>query len=453
MDSANVPASEVDSISSESSNNVTNLTSTDEDQPQKLTPHDEESLIPVTSQTETLTPSSSDQSPSEQEDTQAKSNSESKDQIEQDAEQEITEHQSAKTTFFPKHKFMFTSEETESNTNANAKIYITAEEDRRRRRHIMKKKLERQAALKDNAKNDDGYSSDDDSRTRHHRASSVSDVEDEKDLYYKNLKYFNKSKLVKEKSHGTEEDFDDDDDDDDEDEYYYFNDDYKSPEKEEEGSRHPRIMVKGVPISRSLSRAGGQRHRSALNELPSSSPAREFTPQVAFDTVGNKEATDFSLTLRYKHQDYEYSRSSRTFMCGTDNNKYSENAVSWLIRELVEDGDEVVCFRVVENGKLFILCFVLFVYLYFGVVVFSFFWFNFMKKKFWALNSLNYRDHGTEYPNRMKSISNKSSDKTPFSLTRYSARNRHIPRNSFSAYVKKTINFFFVLFLPFQYPL
>lgn len=71
--------------------------------------------------------------------------------------------------------------------------------------------------------------------------------------------------------------------------------------------------------------------------------------RVSFDTFDNKDATDFSLTLKSKHKDYTYSRRSRTFLCGTDQNDYSEFALEWLIDELVDDGDEIVCLRVVDK--------------------------------------------------------------------------------------------------------
>ena len=34
-----------------------------------------------------------------------------------------------------------------------------------------------------------------------------------------------------------------------------------------------------------------------------------------------------------------------------DKNSYSEYALDWLLEELVDDGDEVVCFRVVEKDS------------------------------------------------------------------------------------------------------
>ncbi|KAG0127694.1 hypothetical protein HOY82DRAFT_567450 [Tuber indicum] len=76
-----------------------------------------------------------------------------------------------------------------------------------------------------------------------------------------------------------------------------------------------------------------------------------FLKRVSFDTFDNKDASDFSLTLKSKHRDYAYTRRSRTFLCGTDQNDYSEFALEWLIDELVDDGDEVVCLRVVDKDS------------------------------------------------------------------------------------------------------
>lgn len=68
-----------------------------------------------------------------------------------------------------------------------------------------------------------------------------------------------------------------------------------------------------------------------------------FDPDLApiFDTM--------SLTLNRKHKDYEYTKRSRTFLCGYDDNEYSRYALEWLVDELVDDGDEIVCLRAVED--------------------------------------------------------------------------------------------------------
>ncbi|KAL2377889.1 hypothetical protein RJZ90_006406 [Blastomyces dermatitidis] len=85
--------------------------------------------------------------------------------------------------------------------------------------------------------------------------------------------------------------------------------------------------------------------------LTPSHDASAYNRGVSFDTFDNRDATDFSLTLNYKHRDYHPTRRSRTFLCGTDQNDYSDFALEWLIDELVDDGDEIVCLRVVEKDS------------------------------------------------------------------------------------------------------
>ncbi|KAL2872524.1 universal stress protein [Aspergillus lucknowensis] len=80
-------------------------------------------------------------------------------------------------------------------------------------------------------------------------------------------------------------------------------------------------------------------------------PPRTYERGVSFDTFDNPDAADFSLTLNYKHKGYQLTRRSRTFLCGTDQNDYSDFALEWLIDELVDDGDEIVCLRVVEKDS------------------------------------------------------------------------------------------------------
>ncbi|KAL4913288.1 hypothetical protein BDW62DRAFT_168006 [Aspergillus aurantiobrunneus] len=80
-------------------------------------------------------------------------------------------------------------------------------------------------------------------------------------------------------------------------------------------------------------------------------PPQTYERGVSFDTFDNPDAADFSLTLNYKHKGYQLTRRSRTFLCGTDQNDYSDFALEWLIDELVDDGDEIVCLRVVEKDS------------------------------------------------------------------------------------------------------
>ncbi|EFW16020.1 hypothetical protein CPSG_07647 [Coccidioides posadasii str. Silveira] len=88
-----------------------------------------------------------------------------------------------------------------------------------------------------------------------------------------------------------------------------------------------------------------------LRRIPSPPPPSSYNRGVSFDTFDNRDAPDFSLTLNYKHKDYQNTWRSRTFLCGADQNDYSDFALEWLIDELVDDGDEIVCLRVVEKDS------------------------------------------------------------------------------------------------------
>ncbi|ORY84996.1 hypothetical protein BCR37DRAFT_333854, partial [Protomyces lactucae-debilis] len=77
-------------------------------------------------------------------------------------------------------------------------------------------------------------------------------------------------------------------------------------------------------------------------------PDGRFTKRVSFDTFSNPDASIYSLTLKMKHKDYKYTRRSRTFLIGFDNNEYSTSALEWLIDTFADDGDEIIALRVVE---------------------------------------------------------------------------------------------------------
>jgi hypothetical protein len=89
--------------------------------------------------------------------------------------------------------------------------------------------------------------------------------------------------------------------------------------------------------------------RESSKRMASPPPPSHYHRGVSFDTFDNKEASTESFTLRYKHRDYSSSARSRTFLCGTDAKDYSEYALEWMIDELVDDGDEIVCLRVIER--------------------------------------------------------------------------------------------------------
>ncbi|KAK0099621.1 hypothetical protein ONS95_013482 [Cadophora gregata] len=87
----------------------------------------------------------------------------------------------------------------------------------------------------------------------------------------------------------------------------------------------------------------------ALTEDASTS---RFQHHVSFDNFAGGEGTaknSISFTLNVKHRGYQRKRRSRTFMVGVDENDYSDIALSWMLEELVDDGDEVICLRVVDK--------------------------------------------------------------------------------------------------------
>ncbi|PSR78446.1 hypothetical protein BD289DRAFT_122338 [Coniella lustricola] len=73
---------------------------------------------------------------------------------------------------------------------------------------------------------------------------------------------------------------------------------------------------------------------------------------VAFTNVNLGEPTKFNFpshTLFVKHPAYTTNRRSRTFMVGIDDHQYSDEALQWLFDKFVDNGDEIVCVRVVER--------------------------------------------------------------------------------------------------------
>ncbi|KAL2834232.1 hypothetical protein BDW59DRAFT_137555 [Aspergillus cavernicola] len=118
-------------------------------------------------------------------------------------------------------------------------------------------------------------------------------------------------------------------------------------------------QLESQPPLRPSSTTGRKNSQPDVHERDPKVPGRGYSPPpprtyergVSFDTFDNPDAPDFSLTLNYKHKGYQLSRRSRTFLCGTDQNDYSDFALEWLIDELVDDGDEIVCLRVVEKDS------------------------------------------------------------------------------------------------------
>ena len=88
--------------------------------------------------------------------------------------------------------------------------------------------------------------------------------------------------------------------------------------------------------------------------LPANTPSSRFQHHVGFDNFAEGEPTKrntISLTLNVSHQGYQRKRRSRTFLVGVDGNDYSDIALQWMLDELVDDGDHIVCLRVVDRDS------------------------------------------------------------------------------------------------------
>ncbi|KAK5070026.1 hypothetical protein LTR64_001860 [Lithohypha guttulata] len=86
-----------------------------------------------------------------------------------------------------------------------------------------------------------------------------------------------------------------------------------------------------------------------LHRNSSPPPALPYSRGVGFDTFATPDAAAEAFSIQYKHNDFQYTPRTRTFICGTDAKDYSEYALEWTLDELVDDGDEIVCLRVVSE--------------------------------------------------------------------------------------------------------
>ena len=60
----------------------------------------------------------------------------------------------------------------------------------------------------------------------------------------------------------------------------------------------------------------------------------------------------FSFTLQAKSDGYERSPSSRVFLCASSPDDSGRHALGWTIESLVQDGDELVVFRGIDQDDL-----------------------------------------------------------------------------------------------------
>lgn len=77
-----------------------------------------------------------------------------------------------------------------------------------------------------------------------------------------------------------------------------------------------------------------------------------YTPKVSFDTFENPIASMFSFTLQVKSAGYKRTRNTRVYLCAASPDESGQEALDWCLESLVQDGDELIVFRGVEEELL-----------------------------------------------------------------------------------------------------
>lgn len=81
-------------------------------------------------------------------------------------------------------------------------------------------------------------------------------------------------------------------------------------------------------------------------------PVPGYTPKVSFDTFENPAASMFSFTLSSKSDGYKRTRNTRVFLCASSPDESGSQALDWALESFVQDGDEFVVFRGIEEDEL-----------------------------------------------------------------------------------------------------
>ncbi|KAI6145246.1 hypothetical protein BKA82DRAFT_4171496 [Pisolithus tinctorius] len=89
--------------------------------------------------------------------------------------------------------------------------------------------------------------------------------------------------------------------------------------------------------------------------VPSPGPpiaAQGYTPKVSFDTFENPAASMFSYTLRVESEGYTRNPATRVFLCASSPDESGRGALDWAVECLVQDGDELIVFRGIDQDEL-----------------------------------------------------------------------------------------------------
>ncbi|KDQ56744.1 hypothetical protein JAAARDRAFT_36235 [Jaapia argillacea MUCL 33604] len=81
-------------------------------------------------------------------------------------------------------------------------------------------------------------------------------------------------------------------------------------------------------------------------------PTPGYTPKVSFDTFEDPSSSMFSYTLRVKSSNYLRSKGTRVFLCAASDDESGKKALDWACEDLVQDGDELIVYRGIEEAEL-----------------------------------------------------------------------------------------------------
>ena len=104
-----------------------------------------------------------------------------------------------------------------------------------------------------------------------------------------------------------------------------------------------------LPISPSTS---PQLYASSSNTRTPHHQSPTYTPKVSFDTFENPVASMFSFTLQVKSEGYRRTRNTRVFLCASSPDESGREALEWSLESLVQEGDELIVFRGVDEDVL-----------------------------------------------------------------------------------------------------
>lgn len=93
-------------------------------------------------------------------------------------------------------------------------------------------------------------------------------------------------------------------------------------------------------------------HSPTASTIIGPNASQGYTPKVSFDTFENPAASMFSFTLQAKSDGYERSPNTRVFLCASSPDDSGRQALDWTIESLIQDGDELIVFRGIDQDDL-----------------------------------------------------------------------------------------------------